>query len=177
MPCVVCIGTCCAHVAYVQPAAACKNKNCHFCEHAPKRSAFFACLNPSCDQVPHIHKHTLAATRFPTYICIIIHIHMQHTHGFQHALSLVHLCFTLLSTSSEPCALNASSMCCMVAMLLAACVDGWSMRALSWDPQHEQREQNDMPNTARSRGRGGRRHGWYRMEASKQVLKQAWCCC
>jgi hypothetical protein len=32
-------------------AGAPKNKNCHFCEHAPKRSAFFACLNPSCDQV------------------------------------------------------------------------------------------------------------------------------
>ena len=30
--------------------AASKNKNCHYCEHAPKRSAFFACLNPSCDQ-------------------------------------------------------------------------------------------------------------------------------
>ncbi len=35
----------------VQTAAdACKNKNCHYCEHAPKRSAFFACLHPSCDQ-------------------------------------------------------------------------------------------------------------------------------
>eukprot|EP00802_Teleaulax_amphioxeia_P017352 Tamp_17505.p1 GENE.Tamp_17505~~Tamp_17505.p1 ORF type:complete len:407 (-),score=60.17 Tamp_17505:167-1351(-) len=34
----------------VQTAEASKNKNCHYCEHAPKRSAFFACLNPSCDQ-------------------------------------------------------------------------------------------------------------------------------
>ena len=35
----------------VQTAAdGCKNKNCHYCEHAPKRSAFFACLHPSCDQ-------------------------------------------------------------------------------------------------------------------------------
>jgi len=33
-----------------EPQEPCKNKNCHFCEHAPKRSAFFACLNPSCDQ-------------------------------------------------------------------------------------------------------------------------------
>ena len=33
----------------VQRAAdACKNKNCHYCEHAPKRSAFFACIHPSC---------------------------------------------------------------------------------------------------------------------------------
>jgi hypothetical protein len=27
-----------------------KNKNCHFCEHAPKRAAYFACLTPRCDQ-------------------------------------------------------------------------------------------------------------------------------
>jgi len=28
-----------------------KNKNCHFCEHAPKRCAVFACLDPVCDQM------------------------------------------------------------------------------------------------------------------------------
>ncbi len=28
-----------------------KNKNCHFCEHAPKRCAIFACLDPVCDQM------------------------------------------------------------------------------------------------------------------------------
>eukprot|EP00960_Hanusia_phi_P018047 530559-Hanusia_phi.AAC.4 len=28
-----------------------KNKNCHFCEHAPKRCSIFACLDPSCDQM------------------------------------------------------------------------------------------------------------------------------
>jgi len=28
-----------------------KNKNCHFCEHAPKRCSIFSCLSPSCDQM------------------------------------------------------------------------------------------------------------------------------
>jgi hypothetical protein len=28
-----------------------KNKNCHFCEHAPKRCAIFACANLACDQM------------------------------------------------------------------------------------------------------------------------------
>ena len=28
-----------------------KNKNCHFCEHAPKRCAIFSCCDPVCDQM------------------------------------------------------------------------------------------------------------------------------
>ena len=28
-----------------------KNKNCHYCEHAPKRCSNFTCLSPKCDQV------------------------------------------------------------------------------------------------------------------------------
>jgi hypothetical protein len=28
-----------------------KNKNCHYCEHAPKRCAIFACCDPVCDQM------------------------------------------------------------------------------------------------------------------------------
>mmetsp|Transcript_25459 Transcript_25459/g.84211 ORF Transcript_25459/g.84211 Transcript_25459/m.84211 type:complete len:638 (-) Transcript_25459:136-2049(-) len=28
-----------------------KNKNCHFCEHAPKRCSIFTCTNPKCDQM------------------------------------------------------------------------------------------------------------------------------
>lgn len=28
-----------------------KNKNCHFCEHAPKRCSLFSCFTPSCDQL------------------------------------------------------------------------------------------------------------------------------
>jgi hypothetical protein len=46
-------------------AGAPKNKNCHFCEHAPKRSAFFACLNPSCDQVACYYMQVL-----PCCLCV-----------------------------------------------------------------------------------------------------------
>lgn len=28
-----------------------KNKNCHFCEHAPKRCSIFGCLSETCDQM------------------------------------------------------------------------------------------------------------------------------
>jgi len=28
-----------------------KNKNCHFCEHAPKRTSLFSCLRPTCNQI------------------------------------------------------------------------------------------------------------------------------
>eukprot|EP00960_Hanusia_phi_P074355 768221-Hanusia_phi.AAC.6 len=41
-----------------------KNKNCHFCEHAPKRCSIFTCSNASCDQVrqanAYVVPHTLA---------------------------------------------------------------------------------------------------------------------
>ena len=28
-----------------------KNKNCHFCEHAPKQTALLACFSPTCNQI------------------------------------------------------------------------------------------------------------------------------
>ena len=37
-----------------------KNKNCHFCEHAPKRSPVFACCSPTCDQVCLSMSHAVA---------------------------------------------------------------------------------------------------------------------